>query len=322
VDFRSPLHTAAAVFSSPSTPFSIPCRTMKTAAVLLFAWINAVAAAPAVVWKSGKSTFVHSSNEVTSKDVLSSVLDEPSDSAFPAVVFLLRRNLDGSEGLSKLASEGVLPGVAAKYGDAECIHHHVSGMESPNTIVRDAAGHKALAVSLDEFSSKLTSLNEPVQEMEVTESGMTSKAVKTAGKRARELAESNVFVVVVDANTDPAKLDSAVVGAIENKAVGNVVLTSLRSVDEVKHERQLASRRRSSNTGRRLAGDDDGNNNDDANNNDSSSVYYVNMTPNVFAGILFFMLFAVVTWIGISCMGSIQGGDVFATKMPSIGREA
>jgi hypothetical protein len=53
-----------------------------------------------------------------------------------------------------------------------------------------------------------------------------------------------------------------------------------------------------------------------------SGVYYVSMTPNILAGLLFFLLFAVVTYIGISCMGMISGVSVYETKKPSIGREA
>jgi hypothetical protein len=58
------------------------------------------------------------------------------------------------------------------------------------------------------------------------------------------------------------------------------------------------------------------------NNSDLSGVYYVAMTPNILAGILFMGLFTMITWIGISCMGAISGQEVFVSKMPSVGREA
>jgi hypothetical protein len=64
--------------------------------------------------------------------------------------------------------------------------------------------------------------------------------------------------------------------------------------------------------------------NDDANagNKDMTGVYYVQMTPNILAGILFGLLFAFIAYTGISCMGMITGQDVFVTKMPTVGREA
>jgi len=61
---------------------------------------------------------------------------------------------------------------------------------------------------------------------------------------------------------------------------------------------------------------------DDANAADNSGVYYVNMTPNIFAGLLFMFLFTFVAYLGIACMSMIQGQDVYVNKLPSIGREA
>mmetsp|Transcript_44672 Transcript_44672/g.88707 ORF Transcript_44672/g.88707 Transcript_44672/m.88707 type:complete len:83 (+) Transcript_44672:1-249(+) len=57
-------------------------------------------------------------------------------------------------------------------------------------------------------------------------------------------------------------------------------------------------------------------------NGDMSGVYYVAMTPNILAALLFMGLFTTIAWIGISCMGAISGQDVFVSKMPSVGREA
>jgi len=312
---------------------------MKTSVVLLLAWLSSAAAAPAVVWKNGRDSqsTVHISDDVKAKDLLRNALNvESSDSSLSAVVFLVGRSQDGSESLSTLASEGKLTGVASKYESAHCIHHHVSGIESTNSIVQDAsranAGQKVMQVSLDEFSSKLTSSSEPV-EMEVDENGMMSKAVKHANKRARALSEADVLVVSVPANTDPSKIDSAVVNAIDN--VDTVVLAAVRSTDEVKLERGMEARRKlkaMQQAGRRVfsaksrrledEGQEDGEGDNNNNNEDLSGVYYVSMTPNILAGLLFFLLFAVTTWIGVSCMGMISGQDVYVTKMPSIGREA
>jgi hypothetical protein len=307
---------------------------MKTAAVVLLAFLASASAVPAVVWKTGNSQSVfHSSENVPVADFLAESFASSRDSALPLVVFIVGRSPDGSESLTTLASGGSLPGVSSKYSDAHCIHHHVTGVEGPNTVASAASqlssGNRVVQISLSEFNSKLSSLDEPI-EVEVTESGMVSKAVKNAGKRARALAESNVLVVKIEANADPAAIDSAVVSAIAHPKVGSVVLSAVRSVAEVKLERHLASYRRVQSMqesgsrmlaakSRRLAGDDDAN----ANNNvDLSGVYYVSITPNILAGILFFALFSFTTWIGISCMGMISGQDVFVSKMPSIGREA
>ena len=65
--------------------------------------------------------------------------------------------------------------------------------------------------------------------------------------------------------------------------------------------------------------DGDEDNND---NGDMSGVYYVSMTPNILSGLLFTVLFVVVTYVGVTCMGSISGQDVYVSKMPTIGREA
>jgi hypothetical protein len=124
-----------------------------------------------------------------------------------------------------------------------------------------------------------------------------------------------------------------------------VVLTAIRSTEEVKQERDMLTRRRmmameedftqgstsTKNTNRhhhrRLedanqAVDDGNQNNQNAASQDMTGIYYVSMTPNILAGLLFTLLFAVVTWIGVSCMGMITGQDVYVSKMPSIGREA
>jgi hypothetical protein len=313
---------------------------MKTVAALLFAWLSSgVTASPAVVWRSGKPSapVVHSSDDVSVFDLLSSVMEGSDDFAFPAVVFLVARSEDGSDGLTKLGSVGALPTVASKYDHAECIHHHVSGVESAATVVRDAGGAKSgnrpLQVTMSEFSSKLMSLAEPVQEVIISGEGIMTKAAKAIGKRARAVNSSNMFVVTVDPNADPAAIDSAIADAIAHNDVGSVVLSAVRSIAEVKRERVLQNRRRAASMytadrskllppgSRRLedANQDDNANGDDA---DMSGVYYVSMTPNILAGLLFFLLFAVVTYIGVSCMGMIQGQTVYVTKMPHVGREA
>jgi hypothetical protein len=259
-------------------------------------------------------------------------------------VFLLAKGKDGSESLTELATTGKLPQTAEKYNDADGIYHHVSGIESTPTMVREASRanteHRVLQVSLSELNSKLTSLSEPPAEveMEVAQNGMLlSKTSKFANKRARDLANANVFVVKVNSKDSALDIDRTIANTIDNDKVDAVVLAGIRSTTEVKHERFLLSKRRVDtmqkegrrvleSRRRRLEQEEEEGDGDDAVNDDDDSsmsgVYYVAMTPNILAGLLFGLLFIVVTWIGVSCMGQISGQEVFVSKMPTIGREA
>lgn len=310
--------------------------------------VSAALAAPAIVWKRSPRSLdrvLHSADDLKAADLLQDALDvQPETSSLAAVVFVVGRGQDGSESLTELASGGHLPLTASKYDEADAMYHHVSGVESSATMVRDAtranAAHKVLQVDLGEFNRKLTSLGEPAPtvEMEISDNGLVSKAVKHAHKRGRQLHESNVLIVTVDPTDAASEIDNAIAKAIENEAVENVLLTGIRSLHEVKHERYLLSKSRMSimehdgkralhSSRRRLEqeeqeADENDNADGDNDNSDMSGIYYVSMTPNILAGLLFGLLFTVVTWIGVSCMGAIAGQDVYVSKMPSIGREA
>merc|ERR1712085_113699 len=85
-----------------------------------------------------------------------------------AVIFLVGKGNDGSEQLSELASSGKLPKTFAKYNGATGVYHHVSGLESTGSVVKEANSvidqkNRVLEVSLDEFNSKLSSLDGPVE---------------------------------------------------------------------------------------------------------------------------------------------------------------
>lgn len=306
---------------------------MKVAALVISCFLGSAFAAPAIVWSKSKEAsqaVVHSSKSVKASSLLGSVVDGPSnESSLAATIFLLGRAPDGSDSLSGLASSGALPLVAAKYEDATAFHSHVAGVESAYTVTRDAGANtdnRVLEVSLSEFSSKVTQLGQAPEmtELDVDENGMINKATKHANLREKALAEANYLIVNIPASTDPSAIDAAVVQAIEHESIGSVVLAGLRSHDEVKHERVLLSRRNTAlmmqHTGRRLA--DQANDADAEADDDTTGVYYVHMTPNIFAGIMFFFLFSFVIYTGVSCMGMIAGQDVYVTKMPTIGREA
>jgi len=316
---------------------------MKNCAFLFATLLSSALSAPAVVWHSSSDSngrALHSSEDLSVSDLMKNVLSE-APKADISVVFLVGKGADGSEQLSELASSGKLPETFAKYNDASGVYHSVSGIESTGAVVREAGRlyedknkNKVLEVSLNEFNSKLAAISAPV-EVEIDSNGTPKAAVsssKKANKRARAMAQADVYIVNVSASSNAATIDSSITGAIDNKRVGSVVLAGVRSVEEVKHERFLYNKRRmlkmeqdgikSMDARNRRRLEQDGDDNDANGNNDLSGVYYVNMTPNIFAGLLFTFLFIAVAYTGISCMGDIQGGDTFTDKYPSLGREA
>lgn len=302
---------------------------------LLAAYVGVASAAPAIVWKSGGSSSgpSHSSEAIDTLSLLSSSIgsSERESSALAAVVFLVGRDADGAEGLASLASSGKLPRVQEKYGRADEVHHHVRGVESARTVARDArdsgVGGAVAEVSLEEFQRKLSSIAQTEAEG-ASEGGKLSKSEQ---RRRRAISEADVLIVDARASGGAAEIDAAVATAIESSAVRNVVLSSIRSVQEVKHARKLAteakftksrrSARSAASTGRRL--EDEANNEEDNNDEDQEGRYYVNMTPNIFAGLLFFLLFTLTAHVGLTCMNKIEGQDVFLVKKyPHNGREA
>jgi len=251
------------------------------------------------------------------------------------VLFFVGRNTDGSEALSTLASSGELPNVASKYDVADSVNHHVDEVKSSYYVTDLAKEHfqetksagTVLEINLSEFNRKLTGVQIPKITIEST------TLEKRKYNRAVALDKASIIIVKTDMSKDSAEeLDSAVLKAVESENVASVILTAQRSTVEVKKERDLAGRQRrllpnrvkknaKDQAHRRLEdaqGDDDGNNEEDF-----SGVYYVNMTPNIFAGILFTFLFIYVVQVGIGCLGNIQGPpDLYVSKYPSIGREA
>lgn len=297
--------------------------------IVLSSLLATALAAPAVVWKKtnrAEHRFLHSSDDFASADLLESALKESSLS----VVFLLGKNEDGSESLTELASSGKLPATSGKYNDADAIYHSVSGLESAGSVIRDITSFtekKALSISMSELNKKLAT----PAEVEVDGAGTQKSVSKSEGKRARQLSQANVLVVNVDPKADASEIDRTLSNTIENESVQTVVLTGVRSLSEVKRERYLANVKRHTLMqkegdrileSRRRRLEDGADAADGQQQNDMSGVYYVHMTPNILAGLLFIGLFTVITFIGISCMGAISGQDVYVNKMPSIGREA
>lgn len=280
--------------------------------------ISSALAAPAIIWKQAaskvKQATTHTSEYTNASDLINKVVSSNNDdNKLSSVIFLIGRDADGNEALSYLGKNNKLPETKKKYEDfAESVYYNVGNLESQHTVVRDAknalkkdAG--VLAVSLDELVSKLEG---------AVEEETTSKAKR---KRMKAVEKANVLIVNVDdIEQDTSSLDSAISASIEKAQ--STILAGIRSTEEVKKARKLMSKAQSAVSQRRRLEDAEGD--DDANNNDYSGVYYVNMTPNIFAGLLFTFFFVFVTYLGVACMSMIQGQDVYVDKMPSIGREA
>ena len=316
-------------------------KLFSLATALVASTVGLTSAAPAIVWKNGSTSGPsHISEQINTRSLMASTVHTnsgESSSALAAVIFLVGRDADGSEGLGNLASSGKLPGVQEKYGSADSVHHHVNGVESSRTVARDARSGgfegKVVEVSLSEFNRKLSSIAQNIAESEGGE-----KVSKVEQKRRRDISEADVLIVTVSPNEDASAIDSSIVSAIDSSAVRNVILSSIRSTNEVKRARKLAvvdrftksngsnnRSARASSTSRRLEDEANNENNQNGENNNGQEavegIYYVNMTPNIFAGLLFFFMFAFTAHLGLSCMNMIEGQDVYVKKMPHIGRE-
>ncbi len=273
---------------------------MKTVSTILAALITSAAAAPAIVWSSGESKDQIHSSELTG---IRSLLESNSDSSLASVVFVVERDEHGSDGLSVLTTSGSLPEVAGKYSEASAIHHSVRGIDTVEKALKDLGN--PTASTLEEYQDEINEVKAAV----VNHDG----SHKVSG---------NVLVVTVPNEAKPADIDATVKSAIEDPKVGSVVLTSVRGISEVKFERDLKAKeeffksQQRFSSRRRLedAGDD--------NNGSDDVLYFVNFTPNIFSGVMFFFFFTAVTYTGISCMGMIAGQEVYVTKYPTIGREA
>lgn len=308
---------------------------MKLLSVAAALFGGLASAAPAIVWKSGSSSPAspsHISEQTDIRSLLASTLSNDGSSAsssqLSAVIFLIGRDADGSEGLRSMASSGKLPGVQAKQAHADNIHYHVDGVESSRAVAKDArlaGGMNVVEVALDDFHRKLDSL---AQSEDSTSQKEVEKITKSEQKRRRAISDADVLIVNVLMDKDTAAaIDSSIVKAIDSRVVQNVIVSTIRSADEVKRSRRklvvdkMTMSARPSGA-RRLQDNNNNNQNNNSNNNgQQQGVYYVNMTPNIFSGLLFFFMFVFTAHLGLSCMNMIEGQDVYVKKMPAIGRE-
>lgn len=268
--------------------------------------VASVQASPAIVWTKGlENTAERHRSDVV--DVHSVISDSHSPSSLATLVFVIERNGDDvNDALTTLASSGALPQVQTKYDGASIIHHNVAGVQRTDILAKEVRKNHAnvMEVALEDY---LKMLENP----------------EVKDKHGRSLSSASLVFVRASPQKS-AELDSAVSKAVENSDIHSVILTAVRSTDEVKHTRNLLARQETNNlyqqaNSRRLANDDA---NAAANAQDMTGVYYVPITPNILAGILFSIFFVCISYLAIACMGMITCSDVYAEKYPVIGREA
>mmetsp|Transcript_3344 Transcript_3344/g.4831 ORF Transcript_3344/g.4831 Transcript_3344/m.4831 type:complete len:277 (+) Transcript_3344:47-877(+) len=272
--------------------------------LLVVSLISTALAAPALVWNNNNHNAVNDAEAVHVGRLLSTHAGKSDESSLASVLFSIDRAANGQESLSAITPQ--LESVAKR--EASVTHYHVWGGDSRKTVSREARnsvteGEHVLELDFDEFKGKLSNFKED-----------------------KVLRKSNTVVVHISENTPAKDIDATVSAAIDHSAVNTVILTGLRGVEEVKHERtfrRMTQNQEKNVSRRRLDEEGEGEKDQNNNNNDENKgMYYALMTPNIFAGILFTLFFAMIASIGINCMGIISNSDVYVSKMPSVGREA
>ena len=328
--------------------------------------IETAIAVPAIVWNKSQQSVrglqdndeasYYISNEISVEQMLmseSSTLNTNTNNDLTVIFLLERDSKTGQEVLTSMTPK--LHQTLQQPHTTPKQYSHVSGVESGANVLKkfqtSSTAIRPVLVNFQEWGYKFnhtlasSSSDTEVVMDEVGDAtvvsvslpprSMPNQATIKATKRQRLMEASNFVIVTVPHSIPVEVLDETLYQTIQSLPEQTIVLTSVRSVEEVKYERHLAMKRQlldkaiivdgtkaqtSTDPYHRRLDQQDGNNNN--NNDDMSGVYYVQMTPNILAGLLFFGLFIVITMIGISCMNMITGQDVYVSTMPSIGREA
>jgi len=266
---------------------------MRTCYILSL--LASVSATPAFVFHSSIKDQIYKSSDFDSRSLLESI--PPPEDGKKNVIFVLERTDDGAEALSMLAAAKKLQKIETLPYEA---HSHVSKIDSVTNIIRQVdilSGRKGSAAS-----TPLSSLSDALD-------------AKNEGSKFRK----NTYVVKVS-QENAGDIDSVVDTVVSRPDVSSVLLTAIRSFSEVKADRlQKLQKKPTANRARRLDQADDA---DDAYNGFDGSRYYVSMTPNILAGLLFFFFFVMSAIVGLGCMNRIEGQEVFTDKSPPVGREA
>lgn len=282
-------------------------------AFLVSSWLYHIYASPVIIWKKPTlgSSSIYSSKSVDVSTLVSSLISSSSmnnvsDLLFLAVIFVIDRKSDGTEGLNRILYQGPekIPNIAEKYSQAHSIYTHVSGVErnfyvSKKFVQIFGSSERVKVISLQEFKKKLTKLKQKNPE--------------------------DTLIIKVPSNLSHDEIDENVNAAIEHSKIDTVFLMGVCALDELRYVKATQKNINSRFTFPKRRHLEDQGNKDNENNEDyytSSGIYYVNMTPNIMAGILFMIFFAFVTNIGIMNLNVISATDVYVKKYYSIGKEA
>lgn len=269
-------------------------------------------ATPVIVWKNSipDSSPVYSSKTLDISSLFSSLFSTSSknvdNSNFSAVIFMIDRRNDGTDGLNHLLYKGPeeIPKIANKYNHAHSIFTHVTGVKgfffTAKKIEQVTGSSKRVTIIyLREFKRKLS--------------------------KSKLNTNTDVFVIRVLNHLSINEIDNAVNAAIDCSNIHIVLLMGLDSLD-ITSTRKIELNNISLFTippDRRYL--EDQGNNDIENNGDyynSSITYYVYMTPNILTGLLFMIFFFFVTYAGILRLNMISGTDVYVKKYYFVGKEA
>ena len=297
-------------------------------ALILLACLGLASAAPAIVWtKIAESSHVHSSDIIDVPSLIASTVESKSSTTpLSSVIFVVGRDNDGSEALSRLSSTGALPSVEQRFESASSVHYHLQGVESfysfAQTIRSSATNDKVVEMSMEEFKKRMAALGCTSESTNAEISANGDVQEDSAAVRSRTVASATVLIVNVSPEAQSNVLDSAVASAVDHELIHSVILTAVRSLDETKLVRNLLLKEKYSDLSdshRRLK---DEQNQKQYYSNTPNEVYYTSLTPNIFAGIMFFFFFIFIAYVGVGCMNQISGPDVYVQKYPVIGREA
>jgi len=246
-------------------------------AALLSSLLALAAASPAMVWNKSSSKMTEN-RYISEKIPASKLISEASlaeDSNGLSLVFVVQRAKDGSDGLSALAREGGLPLTQNAMGAT--VYTHVEGLEGPRAALRHASlTDKAAITELPMLAGKVS-----------------NNIAASKKKSNRALREAKTVIVSIDDSVDAADLDAAIAKYITDENVSSVILTGARSALETKIAKKMEkkARRTQRKAPRRRLEQEDGDENEDGGDADQAGVYYVNMTPNILAGLFFFFFF-------------------------------
>ena len=150
-------------------------------------------------------------------------------------------------------------------------------------------------VSYSSLTSHITHTESPLV---VTHMSL-DEITKVSSNNDNDSVPRRVLMVKVPQSVSASQLDSAV------SSVSSLTNTVFTVLGEDANKIKITST-----NSRRLS------------DNYSETVNYVNMTPNILAGLLYSFFFIFVTIVGMSCMNQIEGQTTFISKMPGVGREA